>query len=96
MAMRGRAKIRYGVQCNRHGLESKLWDGRMVLVSKPQNKRQRTNGCPMCNADQRQGAGPATPSPALLAPLATIPEFPGGLTRNGATQPGTAHNVGAM
>ena len=37
----------------------------------------------------------ATPQ-CLLAPLAPVPEFPGGLTRNGATQPGTAHNVDVM
>lgn len=54
MAMRGKAKIRYGVQCNTHGAENKLWGGRMVIVSKPQNKRQKMSGCPVCNAEARR------------------------------------------
>lgn len=54
MAMRGKAKIRYGVQCNTHGTENKLWTGRMVIVSKPQNKRQKMSGCPVCNAEARR------------------------------------------
>lgn len=54
MAMRGKAKVRYGVQCNTHGAENKLWAGRMVIVSKPQNKRQKMGGCPVCNAEARR------------------------------------------
>jgi hypothetical protein len=54
--MRGKAKIRYGVQCNKHGAESKLWAGRQVIVSKPQNKRLKHGGCPICNAEARHGA----------------------------------------
>ena len=54
MAMRGKAKVRYGVQCNIHGAENKLWAGRMVLVAKPQNKRQKMGGCPICNAEARR------------------------------------------
>lgn len=54
MAMRGRAKIRYVVQCNTHGAENKLWAGRMVLVSKPDHKRQRMGGCPVCNNEARR------------------------------------------
>lgn len=59
MAMRGKAKVRYGVQCNTHGAENKLWAGRMVLVSKPQNKRERLGGCPMCAAEARKSASEA-------------------------------------
>lgn len=54
MAMRGKAKVRYGVHCNTHGAENKLWDGRMILVPRPQNKRQRLGGCPLCNAESRR------------------------------------------
>ena len=51
--MRGKAKIRFGVQCNKHGAENKLWAGRAVIVSKPHNTRQRMAGCPICNAETR-------------------------------------------
>lgn len=53
---RGKAKIRYGVQCDRHGHENKLWAGRMVIVSKPKNKRERLGGCPVCAAENRKEA----------------------------------------
>lgn len=52
--MRGKAKKRFGVQCNQHGVESKLWAGRVVLVSEPKNTRQRFSGCPLCNAEKRR------------------------------------------
>lgn len=50
---KGKAKIRYAVECKTHGHESKLWAGRMVLVSKPQHARQRQAGCPICAAEAR-------------------------------------------
>lgn len=54
MAMRGKSKVRYGVQCNVHGSENKLWAGRMVIVAEPKNKRQKMSGCPICNAEARR------------------------------------------
>lgn len=48
-----KAKIRYVVQCNTHGRESDLWDGRMVVVTKPVNKRERNGGCPICASEKR-------------------------------------------
>ena len=46
-------KLRYLVQCQRHGKESKDWAGKQVLVSKPKSKRDRYNGgCPECKAEK--------------------------------------------
>jgi len=48
-----KAKIRYAVHCNTHGVENTAWTGRQVVVSKPLTKRQRfTNGCPFCSKQQ--------------------------------------------
>jgi len=54
MALRGKATIRYAVLCSTHGVESKFWAGRSILVSKPKNKRDKMSGCPMCNAQKRK------------------------------------------
>lgn len=54
-------KIRYAVQCQRHGVESKEWAGRMVLVSRPLTKRQRRGGCPYCAADAAKGLDEPSP-----------------------------------
>ncbi len=55
--MSNKAKILYVVQCNKHGTESKSWDGRMVKVStRPSSKRQRMSGCPICAVEARRAA----------------------------------------
>lgn len=46
-------KTRYLVQCNRHGVESKDWDGKQVVVSKPTSKKDRNeSGCPYCKSEK--------------------------------------------
>lgn len=45
-------KKRYAVQCIKHGVESKDWAGKQVLVSAPKSKDERKNGgCPWCKKD---------------------------------------------
>lgn len=45
-------KVRYIVACQRHGKESKDWDGKQALVAKPKSKRDRfEGGCPECKAE---------------------------------------------
>lgn len=47
-------KTRYIVQCNRHGVESKDWAGKQVVVPRPQTKQERNNGgYPYCVKEQR-------------------------------------------
>ncbi len=49
------AKIRYVVQCNRHGVESKDWAGKQVAVPKPlTGKDRKEGGCPFCKKEQRE------------------------------------------
>lgn len=46
-------KVRYVVQCNRHGAESKDWHGKQVVVQKPKtNKDRKEGGCPHCKAER--------------------------------------------
>jgi len=48
------SKVRYVVQCKKHGVESKDWDGKQVVVSEPVNKKDRNEGgCPFCKAEQQ-------------------------------------------
>lgn len=51
--VKGKAKIRYIVACQVHGRESDAWAGKQVVVQRPQHKRQRLGGCPVCKAEQR-------------------------------------------
>lgn len=44
-------KARYVVQCQKHGIESKNYVGRMVFVGRPETKKQRHAGCPLCKAE---------------------------------------------
>jgi hypothetical protein len=45
-------KLRYVVACPKHGVESKDWAGRMVVVPRPENKKEhREGGCPHCKQD---------------------------------------------
>lgn len=45
---------RYIVQCLRHGVESKDWAGKQVVVPRPQNKAgRRDGGCPHCATERR-------------------------------------------
>lgn len=45
-------RIRYIVQCVRHGQESKDWAGKQVVISKPKSKKDRLNGgCPFCKKE---------------------------------------------
>lgn len=40
-------RIRYAVHCNKHGLESKDYAGKQVIVAKPKYRKQgRDFGCP--------------------------------------------------
>lgn len=55
-AIKRRAKLIYVVEWKQHGTESDKWAGRMVLVSKPQNKRERMGGCPICKAEAKVAA----------------------------------------
>ncbi len=49
-------KTRYAVQCIKHGVESKSWAGKQVLVGAPKNKNQRKNGgCPHCARELESG-----------------------------------------
>jgi hypothetical protein len=51
------AKIRYIAACAKHGTMSKDWEGRMVVVPKPQNSVQRKEGgCHFCAAERRRSA----------------------------------------
>lgn len=62
------AKVRYVVQCKRHGNESKSWDGKQVVVSKPRNSADRKNGgCPYCKAELREADAQAAPNETTLA-----------------------------
>lgn len=46
-----RAKIRHVVACRIHGVESKDWGGKMVVVPPPTSKKDRRDGgCPYCKA----------------------------------------------
>lgn len=43
------AKRRFVVQCKTHGVESKDWGGKQVVVSEPKTKKDKQNGgCPLC------------------------------------------------
>jgi hypothetical protein len=45
-------KVRYVVQCQRHGQESKDWAGKQIVTSPPKGKKDRnTAGCPMCKKE---------------------------------------------
>lgn len=47
------AKVRFGVNCPRHGAESPSWAGKQVIVPRPLNKAQRLRGgCPHCRAEE--------------------------------------------
>lgn len=49
------SKVRYVVQCKKHGVESKDWDGKQVVVSEPVNKKDRNEGgCPFCKAEMAE------------------------------------------
>ena len=49
------AKTRYVVQCKKHGVESKDWDGKQVVVSKPLTGVDRKEGgCPYCKKEQQE------------------------------------------
>lgn len=44
---------RYVVQCSKHGVESKEWAGRMVVVARPLTRKQKKHsGCPHCRKEQ--------------------------------------------
>jgi hypothetical protein len=46
--------VKYGVLCLKHGVESKNWVGKQVVVPQPQTKKQRlSGGCPFCKADKK-------------------------------------------
>ncbi len=48
---------RYIVQCVRHGVESKDWAGKQVVVPRPQTKKERQDaGCPFCAKERREAA----------------------------------------
>ena len=48
-------KTRYVIQCKKHGVESKDWDGKQVVVSQPVNKKDRNeSGCPYCKTEAAQ------------------------------------------
>lgn len=45
-------KTRYIVQCLKHGMESKDWAGKMVVVGLSRSKKERRDGgCPYCRKD---------------------------------------------
>jgi hypothetical protein len=47
-------KIRYVVQCTKHGSESSEWAGKQVVVAKPKHGTDRkSGGCPQCNAEKK-------------------------------------------
>lgn len=47
-------RIRYVVQCRKHGVESKDWSGKQVVVSHPKTKKaRREGGCPYCAQEAR-------------------------------------------
>ena len=55
-------KIRYVVHCPRHGVESKDWDGKQVVVSKPKGKNdQKNGGCPYCLKEKREAEKESLP-----------------------------------
>lgn len=44
-------KARYVINCKQHGVESKDWAGKQVVVSRPAGKKARNErGCPHCRA----------------------------------------------
>lgn len=50
-------KTRYVVHCQKHGVESKDWDGKQVVVPKPINNKDRKHGgCPFCKKEAQQAA----------------------------------------
>jgi len=50
----GKAKIRYVVHCPKHGVESKDWAGKQVVVPVPKSKKDRFNtGCPVCRGEEK-------------------------------------------
>ena len=50
--MSGKAKIRYVVACQKHGVESKDWAGKQVVVPAFKNKKDRFGkGCPICKRE---------------------------------------------
>lgn len=52
--MSGKAKLRYVVQCQKHGKESKDWAGKQVVVAQPKNKTEKYKlGCPECAVEAR-------------------------------------------
>lgn len=55
------AKQRYVVQCKKHGMESKDWDGKQVVVSKPlTGKDRKEGGCPYCRKELHEASILAT------------------------------------
>lgn len=49
------AKIRYVTQCKKHGVESKDWDGKQVVIAQPlNNKDRKEGGCPYCKKEQKE------------------------------------------
>lgn len=47
------ARTRYGVQCIKHGAESKNWAGKQVIVPQPLTKKTKLGGgCPACSAEK--------------------------------------------
>jgi hypothetical protein len=52
--MSGKAKIRYVVQCVKHGSESKDWAGKQIVVPAPKSKKDRFGaGCPVCRQESK-------------------------------------------
>lgn len=46
------AKTRFAVECKKHGVESKDWAGRQVIVPRPVGKKDRfEGGCPHCKRE---------------------------------------------
>jgi hypothetical protein len=51
------AKIRYGVQCTKHGMKSDKLGWHILYVAAPRNgKKQKTTGCSACKAEAAQAA----------------------------------------
>jgi len=49
-----KAKIRFVVECKKHGVESKDWAGKQVVVAASKHRSHMLNtGCPMCKAEAR-------------------------------------------
>lgn len=48
---KARAKCSYEVICELHGCVSKDHNRKVLKVSRPENKKQKTDGCPLCRRE---------------------------------------------